>query len=359
MKKYIQIIIIGIFFIILQSYFQDNLAFINIYEKYMGYLTPLIYAVFIAIFLDPIVEFFEKKFHTNRIIGIILTIILLMILIASFIGVIAPQIAKSIKELYSKMPMMQIKIEKYLMDITMYLKSKGILILGETKLQESAINFVKKNISSFQDFGLSALLNIVWWGVGISKFLIGAFLGILIIFNREYFIKFLQNILKITFGANKSHIIFDFLKSSRIILLKFIGGRIIVSAAVGLSTFLVMFISSTPYALLTGVMMGVGNMIPYIGSIVAGIIAIFLVSLAIPTKLIFLFLAILVAQIVDGWIVGPYVVGETVGMSAFWIMVAILIGGSMGGIVGMFFGVPIFAMIKLIYLKKLEKINNL
>ena len=357
-NKFVKVITVGIIFIILQSFLQNNQGLMNIYSRYIGYLTPIIYAIFIAIFLEPIVNFFENKLKINRILGIIITIILIIIIIIGFVGIITPSLSKSIKELYLKLPMMQEKSELYIENIIMYLKSKGIIILGENELQKSAINFIKKNTSHFQDFGISALLNIVWWGLALTKFFIGFFLGTLIILNKEYFVKFLENILKLFFGDEKGIKILDFLEQTREILLKFVFGRILVSIAVGFITFITMAITSTPYALLTGVMMGVGNMIPYVGSIVGGLIAIFLVSLAMPSKLIFLFVATVLAQLVDGWIIGPRIVGKTIGMSTFWIMVAILIGGSMGGIFGMFFGVPIFAMIKLIYhnyLKKWEK----
>ena len=63
----------------------------------------------------------------------------------------------------------------------------------------------------------------------------------------------------------------------------------------------------------------------------------------------------IIAQTFDGWVIGPKIVSETVGMSTFWVVVAVLIGGSLMGPVGMFFGVPAFGIIKLIYLAKLKK----
>lgn len=358
MKNYIKIILIGVFFILLQSYLQNNLALTSIYERYVGYLMPIIYAIFIAIFLDPVVEFIKKKLpfkKYNMLISITITILLIIFLFIGFILLIAPQIAKSIQELYGKMPYMQKKGLFYLSKIIEYLKARGFLIFGEQELEQSVMSFVKRNMSSIQSFGVSALLNIVWWGVALSKFLIGAFLGLLIIYNRDYFITFLKNFLIAIFGKKKEVVIYDFLEKSRMILLKFVAGRMLVSFVVGLCVFIVMIVSGTPYAILTAIMMGIGNMIPYIGSIVASIIALFLVSLAVPSKIIYLFLAILVAQSVDGLVVGPKIVGETVGMNTFWIMIAILIGGNLGGITGMFFGVPVLAIIKLIYHDRLKK----
>ena len=354
-KKGFKIVLIGIVLIIIQSFFQQYTTITEIYSRYIGYLIPVIYAFFIAVFLEPIVTFFEKKLKMNRILSIGVTICLLILLIIGFIGIIAPQIGKSLKELYFKLPIMQDKIEIYTREIIKFLKAKGLIIMGDAQLQANLLNIVKKNTKYIQDFGISAVLNIVSWGIVLTKFFIGFFLAILILINKEYFIDFIQKIIKLILGQEKGNNFVIFLEKSRSILLKFVCGRIIVSAAVGFITFIVMLLTSTPYALLTGVMMGIGNMIPYVGSIVAGALAVFLVVLAQPTKIIFLFLAIMIAQAVDGWIIGPKIVGESVGMGTFWIIVSILIGGSLFGPIGMFFGVPVFAMIKLIYYNYLRK----
>lgn len=354
-SKGVKIVGIGIVLILIQSFFQQYDTLAKIYSRYIGYLIPVIYAFFIAIFLEPVVTFFEEKGKLKRVFSIALTVVLILLLIAGFIGIVAPEIGKSLKELYIKLPVMQDRIEIYTEEIISYLKKKGLIVIGDAELQQSMLDFVKKNTRYIQDVGISAVLNIVWWTVALTKFFIGFFLAILILMNKEYFIDFLQKVIRLIFKGEKGENLIIFLGKSRNILLKFVCGRIVVSVAVGFITFIVMLVTGTPYSLLTGVMMGVGNMIPYVGSIVAGILAVFLVALAAPGKLIFLFLAVVVAQAVDGWIIGPKVVGESVGMSTFWIIVSILIGGSLFGPIGMFFGVPIFAMIKLIYHSCLRK----
>lgn len=351
----IKLLGIGIVLVIIQSFLQQYDTFREIYSKYVGYLVPVIYAFFITIFLEPIVTIIEKKLKIRRILAVLLTIFLVFVLVGIFIGIIAPQVIESIKDLYGKLPAMQGRLEKYAGELIEYLKRKGLLLMGDDEIKASITKFIKENMKYLQDFGISVLWNIVWWGIALTKFFIGFFLAFLILIDKEYFVRFINNIFSIIFEREKAKSIMVFLGESREVLLKFVWGRIIVSTAVGIITFLVMFLSGTPYALLSGIMIGVGNMIPYIGSIIAGAIAVLLVGLAEPFKLIFLGLAILIAQTVDGWVIGPKIVSETVGMGTFWVVLAVLIGGSLFGPVGMFFGVPAFGILKLVYIKLLNK----
>ncbi len=348
----------GIILILVQSFFQKYDAFKDIYSTYIGYLIPMIYALFISIFLEPLVSKLENRFKLKRWVSVSIVIVLVIIGVAGFVGLILPQLGKSFKELYNKLPHMQEQLGNLIKRVLDFLKEKELLIIGEKQIEDNIISLLKRNIGNLQEFGISVLLNIMWWAVALSKFFIGFFLAVFILLDKEYFIKFLNNILTIILGKEKGMYMSDFFDQSRNVLLNYVWGRIIASAFVGVVTFIVLFFTGVPYALLSSLMIGMGNMIPYVGSIIAGAIAIFLVILAEPSKIIYLFIAMMVGQAVDGWIVGPRIVSETVGMSTFWVIVAVLIGGSLMGPVGMFFGVPAFGIIKLIYEIQLKKTNN-
>lgn len=326
----------GIVIVLVQSFFQKYDAFKDIYSTYIGYLIPMIYAVFISIFLEPLVSKIEQRFKLERWVAVAIVIVLVIIGVAGFVGLILPQLGKSFKELYNKLPHMQEQLGSLIKRVLDYLKEKELLVIGEKQIEDNIISLLKRNIGNLQEFGISVLLNIVWWTIALSKFFIGFFLAVFILLDKEYFIRFIKNILAIIFGKEKGMYLSDFLNQSRNVLLNYVWGRIIASAFVGVITFVVLFLAGVPYALLSSLMIGMGNMIPYVGSIVAGAIAIFLVILAEPSKIGYLFLAMIIGQTVDGWIVGPKIVSETVGMSTFWVIVAVLIGGSVMGPMGMF-----------------------
>lgn len=357
MKKKTQhkIIVTGIILIVIQSFLQQYDTFKEIFNQYLSYLMPMIYGFFITILLEPLVSFFEKKFKLNRIVSAIITMFIILGIAIFFLLLTIPQIGRTLKELYLKLPLMQNELEKYITTSLNFLREKELLVVDEFEIENNIIKFFRENMKYIQNIGFSAFRNIIWWIAGVTKILIGFFLAFLILINKEYFIRFYRNIITLIFGKDKKDEVMLFLDKGRDILLNYIWGRTIVSTVVGVIVFLVLVFSKTPYALLSGLLIGIGNMIPIVGSFVAGGISIFLIALATPEKLLFIIVAIALAQFVDSWIIGPKIVSEVVGMSIFWVVVSVLIGGSLFGALGMFFGVPLFGVIKIIYEEILER----
>lgn len=126
---------------------------------------------------------------------------------------------------------------------------------------------------------------------------------------------------------------------------KFFSGKIIDSIIVAILTFIALSIANIPYTALISVLIGVTNIIPFFGQYIGVIPSAFLVFLVSPVKgVIFVILAIVILQ-VDGNIIGPKIIGESIGLGSFWILFAILVFGSLFGILGMICAVPIFAVV--------------
>ena len=98
-----------------------------------------------------------------------------------------------------------------------------------------------------------------------------------------------------------------------------------------------------PYAPLVSVVVGVTNVIPFFGPFLGAIPSAFLILLDSPIKCLYFIIFVLALQQFDGNILGPRILGDSTGISGFWVMVAILVGGGLWGVAGMFLGVPIFA----------------
>ncbi|MDP0505704.1 MAG: AI-2E family transporter [Fusobacterium sp. JB019] len=361
-KKLMPIFLLGVFIVIVQTLFQNTSSLTNIFGITINYIRPFIYAIFIAIIIDPMVEFIEKKLKLSKTISLFISVLIIVILFIGVIFLIVPSIIDSFKEISNQMPMFQRKFIDYLERLLAFLKEKNLLIMNINEVENTIEDFFIKNISNIKDFLLSFGLNIIDLIMETFIFLLGGFIAMYFILEKFYFIDFIKKILFLIFDKEKSEKGFIFLIQCKNIFLKYLQGRTIVSVAVGVIAYIVMVIFDVPYASINAVMLGVGNMIPYFGSLVAGTIAFILVVLIDPIKVFYVFLAIFIAQMADGYVIGPKILGESVGLSSFWIIASIIVMGNVMGTLGMFLGVPLFAILKLIYtnlMKKKEKQVNL
>ena len=105
-----------------------------------------------------------------------------------------------------------------------------------------------------------------------------------------------------------------------------------------------MLVFNMPLALLIAVIVGVTNVIPSFGPFLGAIPSICLLMLEDPVKAGYFVIMILVIQQIDGNVIGPKIVGSAIGISSFWVLIAVLIGGGLFGFLGMALGVPVFAV---------------
>ena len=125
----------------------------------------------------------------------------------------------------------------------------------------------------------------------------------------------------------------------------FILGKIIDSAIIGVLTFFVLSIMKMPYTLLVSVIVGVTNVIPFFGPFIGAIPCFLLILLTSPIQSLYFAVTILIIQQIDGNIIGPKVLGDSTGLSSFWVLFSILLFGGLFGFVGMIIGVPLWAVI--------------
>lgn len=348
-KDFFKIIISIVIFVILQTYFQNTVSLQNVVSKWSGYFIPITWAIFLAILLEPVVKYFENKFKINKYLSIFVTIIILLLIIFILIIMVIPEIINSLKELNDIFPAIAAKIEKSTEKLINYLAEKNILNYSLEDIEKNISNLIKNNYVNIRNFVFSAFINFISWTVGLTNFLLGLFLAILIIIDKKIHLNTLKNLVTIIFGLRKTNYMMDKLNASRLIFLNYIAGKLLVSFVVGISVLIILLITKTPYATLSAILLGIGNMIPYIGSIIGGIIAFFLILMVSPFKVVFLILAIIISQLIDGFVIGPKIIGDKVGLSTFWVMISMVVFGGLFGIMGMFLGIPIMCIIKLFY----------
>ena len=345
LKNTLKILGIILVFVVLQSYFTNPERFVAIIENWKDYFMTIIMSIFIAILLEPIVKYLKKKSKINDILAISLSIIfvILVFIILSL---------KVLNDIYLYISEKAITIGK---NIANYLAEKNIYTINMDEVNDYFTNFISNNTTNITKLASSLLGSLVDWTIGFTNLFLAFVLAFLILLDKKHLIKTLENIIKIIFGVKNTPYIMNKLSLSKNIFLGYVSGKIIVSAIVGLCVYVILLVTGTPYAALSAILLGIGNMIPYVGSIIGGIIAFFLILLVAPIKTIILLVAIAISQLVDGFIVGPKIIGNKVGLNTFWVIVSMIIFGNLFGIVGMFLGAPIMSILKLFYIDLLKK----
>ena len=354
LKNILKIIGIILVFVILQSYFINPDNLVNIIDKWKDYFMTIIMSIFIAILLEPIVKFLKKKSKINDILAISLSIAFVVLIFIILSLIVIPEIISSLKVLNNIYPYISEKATTMGKNLVDYLAEKNIYTVNMDEVNSYFTNFIANNVTNIRKIVSALFGSLVDWTIGFTNLFLAFVLAFLILLDKKHLIKTLENIVIIIFGIKNTPYIMNKLKLSKEIFLNYVSGKLIVSAIVGLCVYIVLLVTGTPYAALSAVLLGVGNMIPYVGSIIGGIIAFFLILLVAPIKTIVLLIAITISQLVDGFIVGPKIIGNKVGLNTFWVMVSMIIFGNLFGIVGMFLGTPILSIIKLFYVDLLK-----
>ena len=190
-------------------------------------------------------------------------------------------------------------------------------------------------IGNFLRTTASSLWNIV----------IGIIISLYILIEKEKFIAISRKITTALLPEKAAIKTLEIAHRSNMIFGKFLSGKILDSFIIGILTFIILSIFNMPYTLLVSVIVGITNIIPFFGPFIGAIPSFIIIVFVSPVKALWFLVIILVIQQIDGNIIGPKILGDSVGLSAFWILFSIMIAGEYFGVVGMIVGVPIFAVI--------------
>ena len=181
------------------------------------------------------------------------------------------------------------------------------------------------------------------------KYVANAFIGLLIMVYllnyKERLFAIMRKLVNATCSTKRKARLYEFAGIVNETFIGFIVGRIIDSFIIGVLTFVVMKICAIPFALMISIIVGITNVIPFFGPFIGAIPSVFILMLEEPIDALYFIIIIIVIQQVDGNIIGPKIVGNAIGISSFWVLISVLIGGGLFGFPGMALGVPVFAVV--------------
>ncbi|MBE5890404.1 MAG: AI-2E family transporter [Lachnospiraceae bacterium] len=331
------------------------------WAKVMSALAPIIFGLAIAYILNPIERFWEKLFlkafrnikrdstrnHLARGLSTGLTIIIFVMVIVGLLLAVIPALIQSIITLVNTMPgQVQAFIDWF---ETFELPDNQFVDVVEntlTSVTENLNTWLKTNLlPQAQTYLTSLTTGVISIAKGILNFIIGIIVAIYVLTIKDTLKGQSKKIIYAIFKPKQANIVLTTVRKSSDIFGGFISGKLVDSAIIGVICYFGCLIIHVPQPLLIAVIIGVTNIIPVFGPFIGAIPALLLVVIQSPIHALYLLIFIVVLQQVDGNIIGPKILGNSTGLSTFWVMFAILIGSGMFGFMGMLLGVPIFGVI--------------
>ena len=323
-----------------------------------GILMPFIYGAVIAYLLKPVcnsIENFLRRFIPEKMNGLInalsvaLTILFGLLLVYALVMMIVPQLITSVTTLYYTA---QANITRF-----MYWANHLEFIENNEQIMEllnSAYAALNTNLDTWiKNTLLPSMQNIVSGAaIGVlnvvtvaKNLIIGIIVAVYMLASRKRFVQQGKLVLHSIVRPRWAQLITEEVKYADRMFGGFINGKIMDSAIIGVLCYIGCLIFKFPSALLVSVIIGVTNVIPFFGPFIGAIPATLLILIQNPIKALWFVLFVLVLQQLDGNIIGPKILGNTTGLSSFWVLFAILLFGGLWGFVGMIVGVPLFAVI--------------
>lgn len=288
---------------------------------------------------------FRKKPHPKltRFLSVTVAILLLLAVVAGFFAIMLPQLITSIKSILQYITnfinVNQDKIKEFL------LKYEFLSIEGE-KLVIAWENIVSQtmNYTSFLLNYVKAIALGVSSGIYsvVIHFLVGLIAAVYLMIDKETFCAQMKKLSYALFKPKTCETLIYWTRRAHKIFTGFITGKILDSAIIGVICYVCMLIFRIEYPLLISVIIGVTNIIPFFGPFIGAVPSILVLLLVNPLSALWFAVFILILQQLDGNVIGPFILGDYVGVSAFWIMISIVIGGGLFGFAGMLLGVPVF-----------------
>ena len=327
-------------------------------SKLTGILMPFIYGAVIAYLLKPVcncVEDFlrrllpEKMGTAANMLAVTISLLFGILVVYALIMMIVPQLITSVTTLYYTARNNLNDFVDWASHQEIIASNQKLLDFIETSydnLQDTLDNLVRtKLVPSMQSLLSGAALGVMSFVAFLKNIIIGVIVSVYLLASRKKFGQQGKMILYSLIKPRWADIILEEILYADKMFGGFINGKILDSAIIGVLCYIACLIFKFPSALLVSVIIGVTNVIPFFGPFIGAIPATLLILIQNPIKALWFVLFVLVLQQVDGNIIGPKILGNTTGLSSFWVLFAILLFGGLWGFVGMIIGVPLFAVI--------------
>lgn len=331
---------------------------VNVIRNLLSVLSPFLWGIFFAFIVSKFAIWFENilpkkfSFKVKRLISSLCSIVLLLLIIFFIISIIGPQLVESISKLSNIVVSFTQNPTKWINS----LKGSKIFDKDVAELVYEYSNTLVSSIWSLAKDSLPSIVNATIDTVsGVLNFVIGFIVCLYILMDREKIYASCKNFFKAFLSEDKYYKLSLIYNVSLTKFYKFFEGKLIDSLIIGILCFIIMSILGLDFSMLISVIVGITNIIPFFGPFIGAVPSALILLMIDPTEALIFIVMILILQQVDGNVIGPKILGDSVGLSSLWIMFSIIVGGAYFGFFGMLLGVPVFSVIHYLVNDELNK----
>lgn len=282
----------------------------------------------------------------KRPVCLVLSFLLLFGAVIALIFIIIPQLTGTFSNLYEKLPDAMSKLEQWGTELALFLAAHNI-VLPELNIDlENALKTASDILSKSGSIIFGKTMDITRSIAStVVNLLLGIFFSLYVLSQKEKLGRNSKRLIYAAFREKTANRIIELLSLISGTFSRFVTGQVTEAFILGSLCFIGMSILRLPYALVTSVVICFTALIPILGAWIGAIFGAFLIVFESPVKALTFLVFLVVLQQVEGNFIYPKVVGKSVGLPSLWVLVAVTVGGSAFGIMGMLFAVPIFSVL--------------
>jgi len=326
-------------------------------------LSPFIWGLVITYLLAPLTKTLDKNVFLplteklsgkkkksmpklSRGISVLISIIVFIAVITALVYLIIPQLYQSIEKIVNNSSTYIDRVSEWMQGVlTNYPEIQNFITEKLEEINTNLFSWIRdKILPSLGSFVTNVTAGVYYFVRAVYNIVIGIIVSIYLLGNMESASARTKRLLYCIFGMEKAEQIRDAIRFTDRTFISFINGKLLDSAIIGLICYIFCAIVNMPYALLVSVVIGVTNIIPFFGPLIGAIPSAFIILLDDPLKCLIFVIFIVVLQQIDGNILGPKILGSSIGINGFWVMFSIILGAGLFGFWGMLLGVPVFVV---------------
>jgi predicted PurR-regulated permease PerM len=338
----------------------------NVLDTINVVFRPFVIGFATAFILTPIMSFFERHLRNLilprvknkegakkriRIFSSIISTVILIAMIIVFLWAVVPQIVQTLTYIFNHIEEQLVTVLDWADNITGKRFTAALTDAKQIKNIESFLARAKIVVMDYLNWGETSNMvkqitsGVIDVGKIFAQILIGLFAAIYFMIDKEKYKAILKKMLYGLCPVKVSNQVMDIMRKANDIFYGFFVGKIIDSIIIGLICYVCMLIFRMPYSVLVSVIVGVTNVIPVFGPYIGAVPTVTIIFFTNPMQGIYFLIFVIILQQLDGNVIGPKILGDSTGVSAFWVLFSIVIGGGFFGFFGMLFGVPVVALV--------------